>query len=284
MKLRYLSILIPLTALAVLLAGCGNNTRKPEFKKSPVDEIIKDLNDKQNFSIILYDMDFEEKEEIYKHKYEVIVVENNTPETSSAVPQDDNLDDFQEVPAAGDSEPADTAYSEITDWKQVSPEFFNKHIDNMGMEIVSKIDGKVEKVPAPPGYSNYIGNEKYGQWKNDNSGNRFWEFYGKYAFMTSMFHLAMMPARYSMWNNYHSIYRPYGRPYYGNVGNGRAYGTGSAFNSRAMANTSYEKKPASFKQRVRDRVSRSKSTQTNTRKTTRTSNSRVRSRSVGTGK
>jgi hypothetical protein len=273
----------------LLLSSCGDSNKKPAFQKNPVDDIIRDLNSENNFSVILYDMDYSENDDIYKHKYQVIVLKELA--AADAKPQSEDLSDFQEMEEVPTGAPADTAISEITDWKRVTPEFFNEHIDNMGMEIVSKIDGKVEKKVAPPGYSNYVGNEKYGQWRNDNSGNRFWEFYGRYAFMSSMFHLAMMPVQYSMWNNYHSVYRPYGRAYYGNNGNSRMYGTGSRFNSQAMANTSYEKKPASFKQNVRNRVQRSSSTLNNKRttnsrstRTTRTSNSRMRSRSTGSGK
>ena len=297
-------ILIVVLIAAFGLIMCSRKdesaTDDAKYQKNPVDEIIKEHNKDNNFSILLYDMDFDEAKDEYKHKYQVIIVEANGE--ASQLEENGEANEFEEL----DEEPItssfitlaqndtkevikhDTAYSKITDWKIVSPVFFNANIDNMGMELASKVNGKLSKSVVPPGYSNYIGNEKYGQWQKDNSGNNFWSFYGRYAFMSSMFYMAMMPVRYSMWNNYHTNYRGTNRPYYGNHGNGKMYGTGSHYNSSAMKNTSYHQKPASFKQNVRSRVARSASTygkpNSKVKRTTGRSTRSVRSRSVGTGK
>lgn len=74
-------------------------------------------------------MDYDERNDIFKHCYNVLI------------------------------ENPDTILSKKTDWVAVSQSFFDANKDNMGMEIASKKDGKVSKVAAPAGYSNYVGNE-----------------------------------------------------------------------------------------------------------------------------
>jgi len=236
-------------------------------QKSPVDVLIRDLSAEQNFSIILYDMDYDEAKKQYKHQYNVLL------------------------------EKADTVEAKTTEWLPVSSTFFNQNAENMGMELASKKDGKVSKVAAPAGYSNYVGNEKYGQWK-ERDGNRFWEFYGKYAFMTSMFRMATFPVGYSTWNDYNSNY--YGRrSYYGPTTNGqRMYGTNSSY-SKTNTSSAWNKRPTDFKSRVRSQVQRSTPTksssastatqrsstqQKTTRSSSRYSSSSTRSRGGGSGK
>ena len=180
----------------------------------------------------------------------------------------------------------------ITDWYTVSDVFFNKNVDNLGMELLSKKDGVLHKNVAPAGYSNYIGNERYGQWVERN-GSSFWEFYGQYAFMSSMFNLMAYPARYSYWNDYHhGGYYNTGRSYYG-PGGSRMYGTKSYANTDVGKKTSWGAKPSSFKQTVRNKVQRSsydtKSSSRTTRSSSRwgsssSSSSSSRSRSGGFGK
>jgi hypothetical protein len=127
----------------------------------------------------------------------------------------------------------------------------------MGMELASKKDGKLTKTVAPPGYTNYVGNEKYGHWVQRDGGS-FWEFYGKYAFFSSMFRMTMFPIRYSYWNDYHRNYYGYGRGYYGpSYNNGRRmYGTNSAYNSNNKT-ARWNNKTSDFKSNVRSKVQRS---------------------------
>lgn len=160
----------------------------------------------------------------------------------------------------------DSAYVQTTDWVVVSSIFFNANVDNMGMELASKKDGKINKSASPAGYSNYIGNEKYGQWK-ERDGSRFWEFYGKYAFMSSMFRMAMFPVRYSYWNNYRSNYYGAGRSYYGPNTNGRnMYGTNSSY-TKSNNNSKWNNKSSDFKSRVRGKVSQSAASSRKSRST-----------------
>ena len=121
------------TFLTFVLASCGS-----DFEKSPLDNLIRDMSDVPAYSIILHDMNVEGTVfEDYFHQYEIIKIkENGEPEKV------------------------------ITPWIEVPEQVFEQHIDHMGMEIVSKgEDGKVSKTAAPPGYNNFVGNERYGQGK-----------------------------------------------------------------------------------------------------------------------
>jgi hypothetical protein len=227
-------------------------TTGTSYQKTPVDELIRDMSAVMNYSIILEDMDYNESLRQYRHKYQILKV-------------NPHLQDSVEV--------------ESTPWKKVDERFFNQHIDHLGMEIVTKKDGKVAKEAAPAGYTNFVGNEKYGQWRERN-GSSFWEFYGKYAFMSSMFNLAMMPVRYSYWNDYHRNYYGYGRSYYGPRGaDGRHwYGTNSRYSDNTRSKTTWSQKPSTFKQRVRSKVSQSKSATRKSSRFTRTKRTRSSSR------
>lgn len=233
---------------ACLLFSCGSSK---EYVKSPVDDIIKELDQEKDFTVILYDMDSEGSwSPTYKHRYKIIT--NKQVNDSTAEPQ-----------------------SKLTEWKEVDENFFDVHVNDMGMEIASKSDGVVKKQTAPPGYSNYVGNDKYGQWKTDNSGNSFWAFYGRYAFMSNMIGLFAGPVYRRGYMDYRTNY--YGtRPYYGTATS--RYGTFSSASKKA--NPSFHKKVAnnsSFKSRVNSSVSRStsaKSTRSGSRYSTGSSRSR----------
>jgi hypothetical protein len=216
--------------VALFFVSCGGNQK---FDKTPVDKLITELDSEKTYSIILYDMNIEDKtfSDTYKHRYKIITQKDSTPQ------------------------------EKITDWYVVSEPFFARHQNDLGMEVCAKTNGKISKVTAPPGYSTYVGNAQYGQWKTGNDGNSFWEFYGKYAMMSSMLGLASSVIHRNSYNDYYSNY--YGRqPYYGGIGAGGhpMYGTMSAhsqtsspsFHQRAASNNS-------FKNKINDRVSRSSS-------------------------
>ena len=211
---------------ALILSSCGGS----DFRKSPVDEIVRDLPNDQIFSVILYDMDQHGNfSSSYYHKYQII----------------------REL----DGEASEV----LTDWKEVSEREFTKNIDNMGMEIVARDStGALTKEPAPPGYNNYVGNSKYGQWEN-RGGTSFWAFYGQYAFMSSMFRMTMFPVHRSYYNDWRGNYRGTGRSYYGPGGaGGRYYGTGSGYSRTNNPNSSWTStRNNSFKNRVASRTSRS---------------------------
>ncbi len=245
--------LFTLISITLTLSGCSSRSNSVKFEKNPVDELIRDLSGVDNFSIILYDMDA--KDDTYLHQYNVIT----------------------EMP--------DTVLYEKTEWKVVPAQFFQANIDNMGMEIVSKKDGKLSKQASPAGYNHYVGNERYGQWRQHRDGYSFWEFYGRYAFMSSLFNMMTYPARRSYYHDYHRGGYYGSRPYYGPQGS-KVYGTASYTKGKTGSNTKWGKQPSSFKESVRNKVSRSSSTQSSSR-TSRSSSrynsssSRSRSRSYG---
>jgi len=232
------------------------------WEKSPVDNLIRDLSNEQNFSIILMDMD--SRSNGYYHQYQVLI------------------------------EKPDTVLTKTTDWEKVSDTFFANNINNMGMEIASKKDGTVSKVASPAGYNHYIGNERYGHWV-DRGGSSFWEFYGQYAFMSSMFHMMTYPVRRSYYDDYYGGGYYGRRSYYGPSGS-NMYGTQSYTNTNTGKSSTWGSKPSSFKSQVRSQVSRSSSTSSSrsyssgssyskqSRSSSRYSGSSSRSRSGGFGK
>jgi hypothetical protein len=243
-----------IVGLTFLFISCGGPSIK--FEKTPLDKVIQQLSAEKDFSIILFDMDYDEGAKKYKHKYQTLV------------PKDD------------------TVLVNTTPWFDVSDIFFEKHVDNMGMEVASKVNGKLNKKASPPGYNHYVGNQRYGRWTQRN-GSSFWEFYGQYAFMSSMFGLGHNPIRRSYYDDYRTNY--YGsRSYYGPRNNGRNYyGTSSRFNSNRS--TSWSSKPADFKSRVRSKVKQSASVSKSriSRSSSRyssSSSSGYRSRGGGSGK
>lgn len=268
-----LIVIVAFFFLYISFKGCNSDKKsyqqsstrgqKIQYEKSPVDVLIRNLSGEQNFSIILLDMNYNEGSDVYTHQYNVLI------------------------------EKEDSVYVQKTDWVTVSNIFFDANVENMGMEIASKKDGKVNRAASPAGYTNYVGNEKYGQWR-ERDGNRFWEYYGRYAFMSSMFRMSMYPIRYSYWNNYRSNYYGYGRSYYGPSSGGRnMYGTNSNY-SRANTGSKWNSKPADFKSRVRSKVSKSATASKNrlsrissakrTRSSSRYSSSSTRSRGGSYGK
>ena len=249
---------IGIFSIMLVCNSCTSRSSRIAYEKTPVDLLIQKLQSTPDFSIVLYDMDYDESINKYKHKYNVII------------PTKESVD------------------SQISNWVNVSDIFFDANKDNMGMEIATKKDGKLSKIVSPAGYSNYVGNKKYGRWEQRN-GSSFWEFYGKYAMLSSLFRMSMYPVHHSYYNSYRGHYNT-GRSYYGPSSNGRSmYGTNSAYNS-SRKNSSWNNKPSSFKSRVRSKVSRSATTskrsilKRRSRSSSRYSRSSTRSRSRGFGK
>lgn len=196
--MRHIIYIIPALLLLLSSCSCSSDGNQRKFIKNPVDILMRDLSSYNNYSIILHDMDMNGSK--YQHQYKVVQMK-----TKESAPEE-----------------------KLTKWYEVDRTFFNKHQQNMGMEIASKSPtGKISKVASPPGYSNYVGNEQYGRWKTDNSGNSFWEFYGKYAMMQSMFNMMSYPIYRSHYNDYHSNY--YGRrAYYGPRSSSGSYRYGTS--------------------------------------------------------
>lgn len=261
----------------LLLTSCFQERRERQtqfrtqpnktYTKTPIDNIITTYIDELNYSVILADMNYEESNNKYYHKYKIIIDKSK----ASAEATEDNLKVVN------------------TDWKEVSAITFDQHQKDLGMTILSKEDGVLKKSTVPAGYNNYVGNPKYGSWQTNSSGNSFWVFYGKYALLRSLFG----GSRY--YRNDYDYYRrnTYGRDYYGR---NRRYGTSTYKNT----NSTWASKPSSFKSRVNQNVKRSAASLKSkgysssrsygsTNKTTRSSgkynsSSSFRSRSGGFGK
>lgn len=215
-----------MTISLLSLVSCSETKKKYEGP-SPVDVLVRDLDKEKTFSVVLFDMQVDESKNVYRHKYKI------TKDIENA-----------------------NAKAETTDWKNVSELFFAENVDNMGLELASKSpDGKVHKIPSPPGFNGVVGNQKYGQWKTDNSGNSFWAFYGQYMFMSTMFNMMAGPVyrnSYYDYDRYRSNPSTRNRPYYGTGTN--TYGTnsasGKATNPNFFARKQEQQKLSSFKQKV----------------------------------
>ena len=178
------SSLVVLMAAILLVAGCGT--------PDPVKKMAKSLPaDTAEWSIILEDMRaeglFSPK---YFQKYKLITGNGDTTEQQMV--------------------------ENVTDWEKVSRRYYEKYEPYYHMVLASKVPEQAASYyPTPPGYQ-YVGDNRYGQWQRDDSGNSFWAFYGKYAMFQTLLSGFRGPR-----NIYQDDYRQYrryrdnGRPYSG---------------------------------------------------------------------
>lgn len=218
-----------LVFITLLLVSCGGSG-------SPLAELKKELNQYPEYSVVLEDM----KEEgnffkDYYHKYKVVYGE----------------------PVSGQDSLVYQTY--FTDWYKVPRRVYQDYWNYLGMVVLAKgADGKITDTPFPPGYQ-YVGNPRYGRWREDNSGNRFWEFYGKFAFMNAMFNMFRGPVYYNDWDEW-GRYRRSNRPYFGSKGQ---FGTNGSYTQKTYKNFFERRKQkealrkASFQNKVKNRVRRS---------------------------
>lgn len=229
---------------ATIFYSCGGSSNeKPKFVKSPIDNIITKYIDVNDYTVILADMDYKEDSDKYYHKYRILL-QTNKPQLNH-----EQLNDTTAI--------ANDIKIESTDWNEVSPIVFEDHQNDLGMTILSKENGVLDKNTAPAGANGYVGNERYGHWQTHSNGSSFWSFYGRYRLMSDLFY----GPRYGYggyygygrndWNNYRRNYRG-SKDYYGQ---NKQYGT----NSKNNTNTSWNKKPSSFKSKVNSKVARSSS-------------------------
>jgi len=117
-----------------------------------------------------------------------------------------------------------------TDWQKVDETMFENHVDDLGMDIVSKPFGTFEdeKItnPTPAGLA-FVGNPRYGQWQTDDRGTSFWAWYGAYRLFGDLLGARGQPYMYRRdeWDTWSTRYR--GQPYYGeDKDKHERYGTG----------------------------------------------------------
>ncbi len=184
---------------AVLLAGALLAAAACDTQ-TPLERLQAQLETYPEYSVILQDMD----EDLfgYSHQYQVVVGQ----------------------PQAGSDE---LAYREaLLDWQQVDSGTYERYRPFLGMVILSKSPGgNVDQDAHPPGYQQ-VGDERYGQWRQDSSGRSFWEFYGQYALLSHIMGGFGRPIYRDDWNGYQQS-RGRGQTYYGPSapGGGRTYGT-----------------------------------------------------------
>lgn len=199
--------------LSLVLFSCSTDSKN--FHKEPLDELIQKFDKSKTASFILYDMD--ELNGNLVHKYKVL---------------------YQQ----------DTVMKEYTtDWLKVSDEFFQAHINDMGMELASKKDNQLTKKVNPVGFNNFVNNPQYGSWKQQSDGTSFWEFYGQYTLLSSLVDRTPQTV-YHVYET--ERYSP--KPYYGS-GN-HIYGSNSPKQQLKI-----QSKP-SFKERVQAKVQKSSTT------------------------
>ena len=215
------NIIIP---LALLASACQSS--------DPVLRLQKKLDRFPEYAIILNDMRSEGNFFTdYYHQYKIVVNKSKDAAKHEQV---------------------------LTDWQRVGTDFYRQHHKNLGMVLASKtVGGEKSRIPQPPGYQ-YIGNQQYGRWA-ERGGTSFWEFYGRYALISSVFSMMHSPFYRRDYNDYRDHHRR-GRPYYGKRGEFGSNGTetrkrhGNFFQRRQRRETMRRQ---AFSQRVSNRATRS---------------------------
>lgn len=255
---RELGIKILIFFFMTFLVSCGNSDDSVTVSVEPTDQLIAELSGKE-YSIVLDDMNVTERNssKLYQHKYHILKVEK------------------------------DSLVVDSTTWKTVNRPFFEKHENDLGMEIVTNHNGKLSRVAQPVGFGWAIGNEKQGEWEDvksdststasntNNSSQRRWRSSGG----SFLFWYWMMrrPAYQTQYRGYQSA-QTSGRPYYGTNSNGTtSYGTRSNYEKSRRSNFfSRRKSSAAWNKHTTQKTKRSTSRYK--------SSSSTRSRGGGTGK
>ncbi len=178
----------------------------------------------QSWDKILVDMAIEEGEEVsFHHKYRLVKLPFGEPEGAK--------------PEQSES------------WEAVSKTVYEGLKENLGMTVATKPAGAYDSeaqttAPQPAGFA-YVaspeeGQNAYGRWRHDSHGNSFWEFYGKYALMRSLFWGPTYTPIYSGdYRGYRSA-RAAGRSYYGSDRSGaKRYGSGAQRTRTQYASSRY---------------------------------------------
>lgn len=140
---------------------------------------------------------------------------------------------------------SETNGKKTTYTEEVDEEDYVEHEKDLTMCIETKplgyFNSEAIENSTPPGLA-YVGDSKYGEWRQDESGNDFWFFMGMYIWYNNIYGY---PYHYTS-GVYHD-YRRHGsnRPYYGRSGSTRKYGTGGQVSKRAQARTRYGAKMGS---------------------------------------
>lgn len=206
-------------------------------KKDPLQQFRKALARYPEYSVVLEDM----KEEgnffkNYFHRYKIITGRREKGKEEMVVE------------------------SAETEWYPVSESFYRRYENYLGMTVLSKdAEGKIIDVAQPPGYQ-YVGDSRYGRWRTDERGNSFWEFYGKYMFMRTLFGMGTRTIFQRDYDTYRQ-YRRANRPYFGPKREYGTYGENTKKTYRSFFERRRERELArkrSFNERLGKRIGRSR--------------------------
>jgi hypothetical protein len=197
-------ILFSFALVFILLNFLPFGCNRVEITEDPVSELIGVESMEPMFTLLLFDM----KEEgvfskTYKHRYRVL------------------------------KEKEGKVVGLDSKWYNVSSSYFQQNQNNLGMEMAAKDStGTLARTIGPPGYTNYIGNSRYGAWKQvegDSLADKFWQFSLENAYIKT---LLQLPTGKIHQKNHTEARNHYSRGfiYYGIVTSGgrRRYGTYSS--------------------------------------------------------
>lgn len=188
----------------VVLAGCGGTT----VPTNPLNVLIEGMSDQGSYTVILDDMDL--KDDQYTHRYKVFRVNQDS-----------------------------TVSVGYTKSIPVSENFFFLHEDNIGMELVSRTThGATNSLVSPPGFTNFVGNKYYGEWKEafvdtvdvlNYEDSTFWVFNARHQKLAHELGLDGLNITLLEYKEFRDVYL-FNRPYYGpkTAPDSTKYGTRSA--------------------------------------------------------
>ena len=123
-----------------------------------------------------------------------------------------------------------TFVTKETDWLPVNEYFYYENIDNLNMVLYHKSSEGIERLPQPDGYQ-FVGNEDYGSWEEDDNGIPIWVFVVGYYLLSSD------TVSRNEFNQYKQA-KLNGKSYYGKKNGKSKYGTTGSKNK----NTPFAKK------------------------------------------
>ncbi|WP_452600949.1 hypothetical protein [Pontimicrobium sp. MEBiC06410] len=249
---------ILLVTLPLILFSCGNTEKQSKQVAQEPSEIIRKSIPTNDFSLVLDDMSINEENNVldHRHKYKVLELKG------------------------------DSLHTTTKGWQSVNKTFFQKHQNDLGMEIISRHNGKTSFTAQPVGFGWAIGNEKHGEWEetskdstktNSSNSHRRWRTHS-----TSPFFWYWLGTRRSVYRNDYNSYRTYnssGQSYYGRnaSNNSYAYGTRSDYQKKT--------RPSFFSRKTQNSSRWNNLNKKTSRSSSRySSGSSTRSRSGGIGK
>ena len=247
--------------ISMMVIACSSTPEAVSVEIEPTAQLDNELKGTMDYAIVLDDMDIKEKDGKleYQHKYHVLKIEQDTMIVDST-----------------------------GGWRTVNQSFFEKHENNLGMEIQGRHDGTYSDVAQPVGFGWAVGNEKFGEWVNENgevvsteseesinNSRSRWRSSGPSWFL--LYWATRRPAYRSDYRGYRQA-KAAGKPYYGQrTGSAATYGTNSA--------TQRARRPGYYARRATSSTfSRASSSKTSRNSSRYKSSSSTRSRSGGFGK